>query len=238
MPGRRRLPERRICAAYSREMGVRSPDELRSRLRHVLWIGGAPGAGKSTIARQLAHDYGLRLFTVEPFSKYIARLTADEAPLLHAFASMDMDERWLRRSPEVMFETFHGFQAEGFDLIVEDISAMPTDRPILAEGFKLLPRLVAPLLSVEHQAVWLLPTARFRRMASESRGSTWDIPSKTSDPERTLANLLARDELFTRALRREVRAFGLPMLEMDGSHDAAGTTRLVAQALHLGPTRA
>ena len=215
-------------------MGSGSPDVLRSELRHVRWIGGAPGAGKSTIAQRLADEYGLRLFTVEPFSRYVARLTPDQAPLLHAFASMDMDDRWVHRSPTIMFETFHGFQGEGFDLIVEDLLAMPSDRPILAEGFKLLPSLVAPLLSDrQHQAIWLLPTAAFRRRAYDSRGSTWQIPNKTSDPERARANLLARDELFADALSREVRRFGLSMLEMNGSHDVAASARLVAQALDL-----
>ena len=214
-----------------------SPSELRERLRHVRWIGGTPGAGKSTIARRLANRHDLQLYTVEPFSKFMDRTTPDEAPFFHAFLSMDMDERWLRRSPQEMFETFHGFREEGFDLIVEEVLAMPADRPILVEGFKLLPRPVSPLLSDTHQAVWLLPTAEFRRKAFDSRGSTWEIPNKTSDPERALANLVARDELFTQALSREVGLLGLRMLEMDGGLDVEGSSQVVAHALGLGSGR-
>jgi len=33
---------------------------LRERLRDVYWIGGGSGAGKSTVARRLAAQYGLR----------------------------------------------------------------------------------------------------------------------------------------------------------------------------------
>ena len=113
------------------------------------------------------------------------RTTPDEAPFFHAFLSMDMDERWLRRSPQEMFETFHGFREEGFDLIVEEVLAMPADRPILVEGFKLLLHAVSPLLSDTHQAVWLLPTAEFRRKAFDSRGSTdtqQDERSRRSSP--------------------------------------------------------
>ncbi len=96
---------------------------------------------------------------------------------------MDMDERWVNRSPSAMLKTFHGFQGEGFDLLLEDLLALPEEPPILAEGFRLLPRLVAPLLSRSNQAVWLVPTPEFRRAAFDSRGFTWTIPRKTSNPE-------------------------------------------------------
>ncbi|HET8806260.1 MAG TPA: hypothetical protein VFM47_07310 [Gaiellales bacterium] len=153
-------------------------------LQHVRWIGGGSVAGKSTVARQLAADHGLRLYHTEPFSKYVGRADPGATPLLQGFMAMDMDERWVNRSPAVMLETFHGFQGEGFRLVLEDLRALPADPPVLAEGFSLLPRLVAPLLSRPRQAVWLLPTPEFRRTAFESRGSTWTIPAKTSDPQR------------------------------------------------------
>ena len=75
-------------------------------------------------------------------------------PLLQEFMAMNMDERWVNRPPEVMLETFHGFQGEGFDLVLDDLLALPPDPPVLAEGFSLLPRLVGPLLSRPRQAVW------------------------------------------------------------------------------------
>lgn len=209
--------------------------ELRERLRHVRFIGGGTGGGKSTVARQLAANHGLRLYDAERFSNYVARTTPDDAPLLHAFATMDMDERWLDRSPEVMLETFHGFQGEQFDLVVEDILALPEMPPILVEGFPLLPRLVAPLLSRPDQAVWLVPTPELRRAAFDSRGSTWDIPRKTSDPERALANLLVRDGLFTDRILREAMALGLPVIRVDLDLSIAELVRRVAAALELPP---
>jgi hypothetical protein len=202
-------------------------------LQHVRWIGGGSGAGKSTVARQRAADHGLRLYHTEPFSKFVARADPGATPLLHGFMAMDMDERWVNRPPEVMLQTFHGFQGEGFDLVLDDLRALPPDPPVLAEGFSLLPRLVAPLLSRPRQAVWLLPTPEFRRAAFDSRGSTWTIPNKTSDPQRALANLLVRDRLFTEELRAQARASQLQTVDVDGSVGVAESVARVGEALGL-----
>lgn len=175
---------------------------------HVYWLGGGTGAGKSTIARRIAAEHGLRYYSTDAaMREHTTRSTPDSAPELHRFLAMDMDERWANRSPEVMLETFHWFRGEGFEHIVDDLQSDRT--PVVIEGFRLLPRLVAPLLTHRDQAVWLLPTAEFRRRAFASRGSTWDIAGKTSDPARALSNLLERDRRFTERVEAEVEALQL-----------------------------
>ena len=146
---------------------------------------------------------------------------------------MDMDERWVNRPPSVMLKTFHGFQGEGFHLILEDLLAFPEEPPILAEGFKLLPRLVAPLLSGPNQAIWLTPTSQFRRAALEMRGSSWDVAGGTRNPKLALSNLLARDELFTNAVVREAAALHLAVIRVDGTLSIDDLTIRVAESLDL-----
>jgi hypothetical protein len=215
-------------------MMYRPGDDLAERLRHVRWIGGGSGAGKTTIAGRLAADYGLRLYSSDlEQSDHTRRSNPTDHPLLRAFLAMDMDERWVNRPPAVMVKTFHGFAGEGFGLILEDLLALPDEPRILAEGFKLLPRLVAPLLSGPNQAVWLVPIPQFRRAALDSRGSTWDIPGKTSNPERALANLLTRDRLFTDEVSKQAAALQLRVIEVDGSLSLDQLTKRVAQGLGL-----
>ena len=198
----------------------------------MYWIGGASGAGKSTVARRLAAAYGLRLYpTDDVMGEHARRSTPRDSPQLTAFLAMDMDERWLTRTPEVMLETFHWYRGAGFPLILEDLRALPPGPPVVAEGFRLLPHLVRPLLTMASRAVWLLPTADFRRAAFEHRGSTWTIAGHTSDPERALRNLLVRDGLFTERLRAETA--GLAVIEVDGSVSEDELTARVAATLGL-----
>jgi hypothetical protein len=193
-------------------------ETLRSRLRHVYWIGGGSGAGKSTIAERLADQYGLRHYsTDETIRDHGRRTPTEDRPLASAFDKMDMDERWLNRSPETMLDTFHLWRGECFDRIVEDLLEFPPDRWIVADGHRLLPDLVKPLLCVTDQSVWLLPTPEFRLAAFKSRGTLWNIAGKTSNPERALQNLLVRDGLFTDRLRKETKRAGLPAIEVNNS---------------------
>ena len=129
-----------------------------------------------------------------------------DAPLLHAFIAMDMDGRWANRTPEVMFQTFHWFAGEGFQLDRWKILlALPEDSPIGGRGisgcFHGRSRRWWVML---HQAVWLVPTSALRcARLLESARSTWQISRKMSNPEQALSNLLARDQLFTNEVARE-----------------------------------
>ncbi|MFI0484357.1 hypothetical protein [Actinomadura sp. 9N215] len=197
-------------------VGTADAAALRAQMRHVYWIGGGSGAGKSTIARCIAARHELRLYaTDDVMSDHASRSRPEDSPLLSEFKAMDMDERWVQRSPETMLETFHWFQGEGFNLIVDDLLRLPKEPGVIAEGFRLLPYLVKPLVAAPRQAVWLLPTPDFRRAALDSRGSTWDIASKTSDPDRALRNLLERDRLFTERIYEQATLLQLRIIEVD-----------------------
>jgi len=48
---------------------------------------------------------------------------------------------------------------------------LPADTGVIAEGFRLLPYLVKPLLAEPGHTVWLLPTPEFSRAAFDRRGT-------------------------------------------------------------------
>lgn len=191
---------------------------LSRRLRHVYWVGGGSGAGKSTIARRLATKHGLQLYsTDDAMTDHSRRCSPEACPFLTEFKTMSMDERWADRSPQTMLETFHWFRGEGFGLIVEDLLKLPPCEGVIVEGFRLLPQLVKPLLHHSSRGVWLIPTPEFRVAAFESRGSLWSIAGKTSRPERALSNLLERDRLFTAYLQDTAEKAGVPVINVDRS---------------------
>lgn len=206
-------------------------------LPRALWVGGGSGAGKSTVAARLAGRHGLRRYDTDAaMADHARRCPPQRCPRLAAFLAMSPDERWVDRPPREMLETFHWYAGEGFDLVVENVAAMGPGPVVVVEGFRLLPRLVAPLLgagSAGSTGGRLLPTPRFREAAFARRGTTGSITGTTGDPARALANLLERDALFTEVLREEVGRLGLAAIGVDAGDGEDDVLAKVEIALGL-----
>jgi hypothetical protein len=209
--------------------------DLPARLRHVYWIGGGSGAGKSTVARRLADRHGWGLYaTDDVMHEHARRTTREEAPLLHEFMAMDMDERWVNRSPEVMLETFPWFHGEAFGLIVQDLLRLPAKPCTVVEGFRLLPRLVEPLLAAPERAVWLLPTPAFRQAVFDRRSASGEgFVRKTSNPSRAARNLAERDRMFTERVEKEAGRLRLRTVLVETSMTEDDLVEQVSTAFRL-----
>lgn len=210
-------------------------EAIPKQLRNVYWLGGASAAGKSTMAHRLAVAHGFQPYaTDDVMPEHAQRSTSENCPLLHDFMAMDIDKRWVNRSPKVMLETFHWFRGEGFDMIVEDLANLPQQPAVVADGFRLLPRLVKPLLAESHRALWLIPTPEFRETVIQRRGgSQWGFLARTSDPQRALRNLLQRDAMFTQRLEQETRRLGLTTIAVTPNITEDEMAARVADAFRL-----
>lgn len=190
---------------------------LAGALRHVIWLGGAPDAGKSTLAHELARKHDLRLYIQDRHEmEHFARATDERHPEMRAFWAMSVDERWVLRASEEMAAQVVRSSTERFDLLVEDILKEPRDAPMLVEGPWLLPELVAPALSDPRQALWLIPSPEFKQASAAKRGKP-GMSHETSDPERATRNWRERDRLLAEHVRRSAVALGLTLWEVDGS---------------------
>jgi hypothetical protein len=201
--------------------------DLRARLRHVLWIGGGTGAGKSAVAIALAERYGLERYNYDWHDSrdHAERTRADRHPHNATFLAMTHDERWLRHVPREMADEAIDIFGERFEMVIEDLLAMPEHTPVIADGFGLLPELVHPVLESPRQAIFLLPTPEFRVLALERRG--WGSVEGTTDPGRARENPLARDALLTDRIRERAAALGLTAADIDGSRSLSDVATTV-----------
>ena len=119
----------------------------------MLFIGGGPGAGKTSISRALAYRWDLQLYNV------------DHRTWEHHHR-LDHEPDWTR-SPAELVEDFVAYSHRRWSLVVEDLAALPDSPAAIAEGPFLLPELVPE----GAQAVFLAPSEEQIRRVRGERGS-------------------------------------------------------------------
>ncbi|HLY29836.1 MAG TPA: hypothetical protein VKQ36_02290 [Ktedonobacterales bacterium] len=216
------------------------PSEIAHSLRHVLWIGGSPGAGKSTVSHAIARVYVFLDYHCDAWARnhFARRVAAGEAEVT-AFLKMSMDERWIQRSVEELTREAITSWTRDFSLVIEDLLAAPGENFIVAEG-NFFPECVAPYLTHPHQAIWLTPTDAFCEQARRHkqaelarRKQRHGVNDEGSDPEQRLRSLIARDQQLARYVKAQVEALHLPCIEVDGSLSPEELTERVER--HLDP---
>lgn len=204
-------------------------------LKQALWICGGQWAGKSTVSRLLAHRHGI---TVYHYDFHDARAHQDRR-IAHRVRNgspvedPDPEAVWVDTTPERMAaDTIAGFPTR-FAWALDDLRALVSGRPILAEGWGLRPELVAPLLDSPRRMIVLVPTNEFREHQLRVLPRAGAVTQRVSDPERAQRNRIARDRLVAEDAVRSATGLGIRVLRVDGSKDAEAIADVVAE--HFGP---
>jgi hypothetical protein len=187
-------------------------------LSHVLWIGGAPGAGKTTVATRIARRHGLRWYGADTRT-WVHRdraLAADNAAA-HKWEAMEPAKRWTTPTPKEMLEM--SLHRERGAMVVEDLRALPRSPLVVAEGT------TVPAWAAGEQGIWLIPTHQFQ---------------ETAFAKRELApSVAALYRLYTEVVEREAHEHGVRVLTIDGTRDvdavAAQVEQLFEPILRAGP---
>ncbi|MDQ2715210.1 MAG: hypothetical protein M3Z08_09915 [Chloroflexota bacterium] len=219
---------------------MRVQSDLAQKLPHILWIGGSPCSGKSTISHTIAQIYVFLDYHLDAWSNnHFARRIAAGDSEASTFLKMSMDERWIHRPVEVLVQEVFTSWTNHFSLVIEDLLALPKDNFIVAEG-NFFPACVAPYLSSPHQAIWLVPTDSFcekgrrqRQNELSKRQKRHGVYNEGSDPEKRLRNIIARDCQLARYVKQQAEELSLTVHEVDGSRSREEMTELVER--HFDP---
>ena len=202
-------------------------DDLRERLSHVLWIGGGPQAGKTTLSRHLAGKWDLKIYNLDWHA--VREHAGRPGTAVAAFQRLSMDERWAVPSADELLERSITIWQDGFALVVDDLLALPRSRTVVAEGPGAFPWCVAPLLSSPRQAIFLVPTRERREIVAARRwgpGQLERFPGIV-DNERALAKVRARDALLDARIVSSCADLDLRCERLDGSLDLDATVELL-----------
>ncbi|UED88198.1 hypothetical protein K4G22_01930 [Streptomyces profundus] len=198
-------------------------------------MGGGQWAGKSTVARLLAVRYGVTVYHYDYHDArgHNDRRIARRVALGECATAPDLDTMWVHTTPEEMTtDTLGGFP-DRFQWALDDLRALVSGRPIIAEGWGLRPELVAPIIDSPRRMIVMVPTPEFRDQQVRELPRAASLGQQVSDPARAQANRLARDRLVAQDAARQAHQLGIRVIAIDGSRDAAAIAETIAD--HFAP---
>lgn len=198
----------------------------------IFWMGGAPCAGKSSIAKLLSEKHGMQHYYCDDhFQNHVDRSNASHQKHLAALKKFSWDALFMRPVDEQLQDELAIYREE-FSFILEDLDNFAQGSAILVEGNALLPELVAPLLPSPDHAIWLVPSADFQIKTYPQRGA-WvnQIKSFFAEPEIAFNNWMQRDILFAQEILAQAEEYHLNHLVIDGSRSIAQVAEKVEKLI-------
>ena len=192
----------------------------------VILIGGAPGAGKTTLGSALAVKLGVNSLTIDDLVTAVIAVTTPEThPGIHA----------LRKGPHTEYFTNSTVDELIADATLRHEATWPMvarliqkytylKRGIVIDGWHIRPEWVAQLQLPNVWAGWLVidPTvleARERKNDEFLEGS--------ADPERMFANCMGRSLWYNNLMKAQADALQINVLYQDGTKSVDDLCQLV-----------
>lgn len=182
----------------------------------VLLIGGPPGAGKTTLGTALANRLGITSLSVDDLVVAAKAVTTpDTHPGLWALARAPVHEYFTDSSVERLVADATQRHEATWPMVEAVIRkhASTGGTPIVIDGWHLRPSQVAALSLDNVWSGWLAPAPE----VLEQRERAFGFHAGSADPERMLANFLARSHWHNRLIAEQATGFGMALLRQPGN---------------------
>ena len=195
----------------------------------ILYIGGSPCSGKSTIAELIEKDFGAYYFKVDDFlNEFIGKASACGKPACSKLGGMTPEDIWMRSPAEQCEEEFQIYD-EIAPFVFEKLSAVDKEAAelIITEGAAFTPQVMERVGFKDH--ICMVPEPEFQ--ISHYRAREW-VPyvlEGCSDKGKAFDNWMQRDILFAKQVMQECEKKNIPCIVNNGTRPVGEMYEMVKQ---------
>lgn len=181
--------------------------------KRVLFIGGSPCSGKSTVAERISKEYGAYYFKVDDFLDKFIGMAADKGYLI-CQKSIDMtpDEIWMRE-PLIQCEDEFLIYDEISEFVFGHLEKIADDF-IVTEGAAYTPNVMKKYKTKE--TISIIPTPDFQISHYKEREWVPYVLEGCSNKQQAFDNWMERDILFAKQVKAECEENKIPCIINDG----------------------
>lgn len=192
----------------------------------IYLIGGAPGAGKTTLGTALALELGITSLSVDDLVTGVQAVTTPEThPGLHLMWQTPHTKYFTESPVEKLVADAQNQHRAAWPIIERVIRRhVNAGSPIVIDGWHIWPEFVAGLTVEGLSAAWIVVDPQVLK-ARERANLGWLEGS--ADPERMLHNFLGRSLWFNRFFEEQAKANGMQILYQDGTKSVGELLDLV-----------
>ena len=193
-------------------------EAAKQRLKHVIWIGGAQCAGKSTLSKRLADDFGVMLYHGDGEAwKHREKVTEENAPTYYEFLQQGGFEWIVNQDLKTMTRIFNGAGQDDLQFVVDDLLNMPLDKPIFVNLFNGYPQWVRKIVD-RNSVVFLVATDSYQKQVWHKRKKDWiEMFETCNDPESAWSRFVMFCQNTNKIVKDGCERYGLPLLITGGN---------------------
>jgi 2-phosphoglycerate kinase len=192
----------------------------------VFLIGGAPGAGKTTLGTALASKLGITSLSIDDLLTAAQAVTTPEShPGLH----------FMRGQPFQEYFTYNSVERLKADATLQHEAAWPIVKrvirthvswgsAIVIDGWHLRPSAVSQLREENIWSGWIVPSAS---VLDERERKNKDWLKGSPDPERMLENFLARSFWYNTLIKEQAAELQMNILVQNGEKSVEALCQMV-----------
>jgi len=211
---------------------------FKQSLQHVLWVGGAPCAGKTTLSKRPTNDFSMLYYDGDCHFEEHFETASDESPVTcraRDRVHRENSSAWMfEQESEEMAVFMRDLGREDLVRAIKDLLELPSDRPIVVDLYNGHPPWMRRVVDPDRM-IFLVSTDAFQESGWHQRDGAFRREiEQCDDPEWSMTQFIDCCLTMSRQVQEECREYGLPLLITGGCLELDEAYEAVCNHFHVG----